>query len=73
VAKKIGKNSFKEAADACGVPLGEFKLWLVEHCKASPGQWSKWGSGVEDVPKKFLFAFMREKIGAASPRSTAAQ
>lgn len=69
--EKTKRNRFQDAADECGVPLAEFKLWLVEHAKVTPDRWSKWEHSVEGVPKKYLVAFLKDKIGVKPPRDAA--
>ena len=62
--EKPSRNSFREAAEECGVTVAELKLWLIEHVKVGPDRWSKWEHGKEAIPQKHLVSFLRGKLNA---------
>lgn len=60
--EKVRRNSFQERADQAGVSIAEFKLWMVEHVRATHQRWSLWNSGDETIPEKYVIAFLRAKL-----------
>jgi len=62
VAEKTTRNSIQEAANKADVPFATFKLWLLENVPATPDRWSKWNSGDEAIPEKYVIQFLRDEL-----------
>lgn len=60
------RDSFTDAADKAGVPIGEFMEWAYATIRVSRGQWDHWRSGHRPVPEKYVIQFLRDKM-ARSP------
>lgn len=60
--RQTQRSAFDEAAEKCGVPTAELKLWLIENIKVGSDRWSTWQAGVEAVPDKHLVAFLRARM-----------